>query len=174
MREIDDALDGELDYLFVATSTTGTLRGCCDYLRDAGRETGVVAVDALGSVLFGGTRGARRLPGFGAGVETSLSKGGRFDRLMRVSDLDCVIGCRRLVAREAHLRGGVLGRGRDGGGVARAPSAAGSALRDDLPRRRRGLPRTVYDDAWVARELGVDRRAAALVAGSVDRALRAA
>ena len=38
MREIDEALGGRLDYLFVATSTTGTLRGCGDYLREHGRE----------------------------------------------------------------------------------------------------------------------------------------
>ena len=69
MREIDEALDGDLDYLFVATSTTGTLRGCRDYLRANDRETRVVAVDAVGSALFGGARGTRRLPGFGAGVE---------------------------------------------------------------------------------------------------------
>ena len=51
MREIDEALEGRLDYLFVATSTTGTLRGCGDYLREHGRSTRVVAVDSTGSAL---------------------------------------------------------------------------------------------------------------------------
>ncbi len=105
MAEIDAALDGKLDLLFVATSTTGTLRGCCDFLVDAGRETEVVAVDALGSVLFGGERAPRRLPGMGAGVTTALSKSAWFDRLIRVSDLESVIGCRRLLAERASSRG---------------------------------------------------------------------
>lgn len=56
MREIDDALDGELDYLFVATSTAGTLRGCQLYLEEHRRATEIVAVDAVGSSLFGGER----------------------------------------------------------------------------------------------------------------------
>ena len=50
--------------------------------------TQIVAVDAAGSALFGGTRGARALPGFGAGIETELSRSARFDALVRVSDLD--------------------------------------------------------------------------------------
>src|SRR4029078_7375852 len=43
-REIDEALEGRLDYLFVATSTTGTLRGCGDYLREHGSRTLLLAV----------------------------------------------------------------------------------------------------------------------------------
>ena len=154
MREIDDALDGELDYLVVATSTTGTLRGCWDYLREHGRETQVVAVDAIGSALFGGTRGTRMLPGFGAGVQTELSAAATFDRLVRVSDLDCVVGCRRLADREAILAGA------SSGGVVTALErlaariSPGSRCVAILPDGGTGYLRTVYDDAWVQRELG--------------------
>ncbi|HEY1538906.1 MAG TPA: 2,3-diaminopropionate biosynthesis protein SbnA [Solirubrobacteraceae bacterium] len=154
MREIDEALDGDLDYVFVATSTTGTLRGCQDYLRAHGRATQIVAVDAAGSALFGGTRGARALPGFGAGIETELSRSARFDALMRVSDLDCVTGCRRLVEREAIFAGG------SSGGVAFAletlapQMAAGSRCALILPDGGRGYLRTVYDDDWVRETLG--------------------
>ncbi len=154
MREIDEALGGELDYLFVATSTTGTLRGCCDYLRSRGRDTQVVAVDAVGSALFGGARAARELPGFGAGLETELSRSSHYDVLVRVSDLDCVVGCRRLVAREAIFAGG------SSGGVAIALErlatvmAPGSRCALILPDGGAGYLRTVYDDEWVARRLG--------------------
>lgn len=158
MREIDEALGADLDYLFVATSTTGTIAGCCDYLRDHGRETTVVAVDAQGSVLFGGTRGTRRLPGFGAGIETAISKGVAIDRVERVSDLDCVVGCRRLAAREGLLSGA------SSGAVAMAferhapamPSGSSSVL--ILPDGGTGYLETVYDDDWVARELSCGPR----------------
>jgi 2,3-diaminopropionate biosynthesis protein SbnA len=165
MREIDEALEGRLDYLFVATSTTGTLRGCSDYLRERGRSTRVVAVDSTGSALFGGRRGTRRLPGFGAGVETDLSAGADFDELVRVSDLDCVVGCRRLAEREAILAGA------SSGGVAFAVEALARQME---PGRRcaaifadggSGYLETVYDDGWVERELGCPpARLAALVA----------
>jgi len=156
MREIDEALDGRLDFLFVATSTTGTLRGCADYLRERGRATRVVAVDSAGSALFGGARGTRRLPGFGAGVETALSAGAEFDELVRVSDLDCVVGCRRLAEREAILAGA------SSGGVAFALEAlagqmdAGSRCAAIFPDGGTGYLETVYDDGWVERELGCD------------------
>jgi cysteine synthase A len=165
MREIDEALDGRLDYLFVATSTTGTLRGCGDYLREHGRSTRLVAVDSTGSALFGGLRGTRRLPGFGAGVETGLSATADFDELVRVSDLDCVVGCRRLAEREAILAGA------SSGGVAFALETlavqmdAGSRCAAIFPDGGTGYLETVYDDAWVERELGCSpARLAALVA----------
>ncbi len=155
MLEIDEALEGRLDYLFVATSTTGTLRGCADYLRAHARGTQLVAVDALGSALFGGARAARTLPGFGAGIETELSVGASFHRLVRVSDLECVAGCRRLVQREAILAGA------SSGGVMVAlervasQMAPGSRCAVILPDGGSGYLTTVYDDAWVQRELGV-------------------
>ncbi|WP_051471121.1 pyridoxal-phosphate dependent enzyme [Patulibacter minatonensis] len=168
MREIVEALDGRLDVLLVATSTTGTLRGCVDALRAHGlHDTTVVAVDAVGSALFGGERGRRMLPGFGAGMRTELSESADFDRLERVADLDCVVGCRRLALREGLLAGA------SGGAVAAAfdriapglePGSRCAAILHDGGTR---YLETVYDDAWVARELDCPpARLAALVDGT--------
>lgn len=169
MLEIDEALEGDVDYVFVATSTTGTLRGCNDYLRDRGRSTRVIAVDAVGSVLFGGTRALRQLPGFGAGIETQLSRSAEFDRLMRVSDLDCVVGCRRLIDREAIFAGG------SSGGVA----VALETMAPELPPGSRcvlifpdggaGYLRTIYDDEWVDGQLGCAAGALAALVGSTPK-----
>ena len=109
MREILAALGGDLDYLFVATSSTGTAQGCRDYLLSEGLSTSIVAVDAAGSALFGGTPGCRSIPGLGAGREPRLARGQTFDRVERISDLDCVVGCRRAARREALLIGGSAG-----------------------------------------------------------------
>jgi cysteine synthase A len=169
MREIDEALGGQIDYLFVATSTTGTLRGCGDYLREHARGTRIVAVDSSGSALFGGMRGERRLPGFGAGVETPLSAEADHDELVRVSDLACVVGCRRLAEREAILAGA------SSGGVAFALETLslrmepGTCCALIFADGGSGYLETVYDDAWVERELGcTPTRLAALVgAGAI-------
>jgi len=174
MAEIDSALDGDLDWLFVATSTTGTLRGCCDYLAEAGRPTSVVAVDAVGSVLFNGARGKRRLPGMGAGVPTKLSRGAWFDRLIRVTDLDSVIGCRRLLAREGIFAGA------SSGGVAMALESISPLLETGarcamiFADGGEGYVSTAYDDAWVERELNVTPKELALLTGLEQRRLRAA
>lgn len=155
MREIDEALNGDVDHVFVATSTTGTLQGCLDFVRDSGRTTRVVAVDAQGSALFGGTRGVRRLPGLGAGVETELSRGAVPDGLVRVGDREAVLGCRRLMSREAVFAGASAG----------AVGYAFTQLAPELPAGSRcalilhdggaGYLNTVYDDEWVQRELGL-------------------
>ncbi|ATG34317.1 cysteine synthase CysK [Phaeobacter piscinae] len=153
VAEIDAALSGQVDYLFVACSSTGTARGCRDFLRAKGRRTKVVAVDAEGSTLFDGTAGPRKISGMGAGRLPELAQGQSFDGLVRVSDLTCVAGCRRAVKHEGILVGG------SGGGVLEAVRS----MQDELSGKTavailhdsgsRYLS-TVFDDDWVARELG--------------------
>lgn len=154
MREIDEALDGEIDYLLVAVSTAGTLAGCADYLREMQRSTQVVAVDAVGSALFGGAVKPRKLPGFGAGVETPLSRTLEPDRVIRVSEIDSIVACRRLIDREAIFAGASAG----------AVAAALSDLAPEIGPGSRvaaifhdggaGYLDTVYDNDWVSRHLG--------------------
>lgn len=155
MREIDEALGGEVDVVVLPTSTTGTLRGCAEYLSEHGRDTRIVAVDAVGSALFGGTSGRRLIPGIGAGVASALSKEARYDDLVRVTDLDSIVAVRRLARREGVLAGGSSG----------AVLAALGGLAPTLPPGARcavvladtGAPylSTLFDDEWVEQHLGV-------------------
>ncbi|UWQ49091.1 2,3-diaminopropionate biosynthesis protein SbnA [Leisingera caerulea] len=164
VAEIDAALPGQVDYLFVACSSTGTARGCRDFLRAKGRNTRVVAVDAEGSTLFDGTAGPRKISGMGAGRLPELAQGQSFDDLVRVSDLTCVAGCRRAVAREGFLVGG------SGGGVLEAVRSmqdelsgkTAVAIIHDSGSRYLG---TVFDDDWVARELGASGKEVRALAG---------
>ena len=162
--EIDDALAGQIDYLFVACSSTGTARGCRDYLHGKGRATKVVAVDAMGSTLFDGVAGPRKISGMGAGRLPELAEGQNFDDLVRVSDRTCVAGCRRAAAREGMLVGG------SGGGVLEAVRSMQDALCEktvvalihDSGSRYLG---TVFDPDWVHRELGVSEADVRALAG---------
>jgi cysteine synthase A len=108
MREIATAL-GKVDYLFCATSTCGTLRGCADYIREQGLKTTVFAVDAAGSIIFGGSRAKRLIPGHGASMVPPLFKPYLAYDCIKVTDLDCVVGCHKLVRRESILAGGSSG-----------------------------------------------------------------
>jgi len=154
IREIDEATGGEFDYLFVATSSTGTAQGCRDYLRKRGRSTKVVVVDAYGSVLFGGTPGKRLVPGLGAGRLPELAEGQAFDEVLRVSDLDCVVGCRRAAEREAVLVGG------SAGGVLEAVRSLqhelmGTRVVAILHDSGTRYLDTVFNDEWVTSSLGI-------------------
>lgn len=161
MAEIVDAV-GAPDVVLVATSTTGTIAGCLDLVARRGLRTRVVAVDAEGSVLFGGRRGARLLSGYGAGVVTALSQGLTPNAVCRVSDLDAVVAARALARREGVLAG--ASSGAVVAALARLRPELGADARVVLVLHDGGLPYadTVFDDAWVAEtfRIGVHELAA--------------
>jgi cysteine synthase A len=153
MHEIVAAL-GDIDYLFCATSTCGTLRGCAEYVRWHNLKTKIVAVDALGSVLFGGKSGKRLIPGHGAAIIPPLFQAGLAYSHLHVSDLDSIVGCRRLANREAILSGGSSG----------AVLMAVERLKNDIPadavcvviladRGDRYLD-TIFSNIWVREHFG--------------------
>ncbi|XID92040.1 2,3-diaminopropionate biosynthesis protein SbnA [Paenibacillaceae bacterium WGS1546] len=143
-----------IDYLFCGVSSCGTLRGCAERLKQSGRDTVIVAVDAEGSVIFGGTRGKRRLPGLGAAMTPSIAKRELIDRIVYVAERDCVEGCRHLLRSEAIMAGAS-----SGGLIAAIRSMrdeipAGSVCAAILPDRGDRYLDTVFDDEWVLRHIG--------------------
>ena len=154
MQEILDELGRSPDYLFCATSTCGTLRGCSDYLRDHDMKTRLFAVDAKGSVIFGGVRSSRLIPGHGAAVRPELYRPNMVDDCIHVSDLDCVVGCRRLVKQEAILAGGSSGAVMTAVELARDRIAPGSICVAILPDRGERYLDTIYSDEWVSEHFG--------------------
>lgn len=154
MREILADLDRPLDYLFVATATCGTLRGCLDYLLDHEVPTKVVAVDALGSQIFSTRKHRRLIPGLGSAIRPGLCPMEGIYRTVHVSDADCVVGCRRLVKKEAILAGG------SSGGVVTAVEhlkdeiPPGSTCVAILPDRGDRYLDTLFNDEWVEANLG--------------------
>ena len=87
MTEIMQALDNNLDYLFVATSTCGSLMGCINYVSNKKLKTKIIAVDAVGSVLFGDKVGKRKIPGHGAGVASHFLDRDKVFEVIHVSDI---------------------------------------------------------------------------------------
>jgi cysteine synthase A len=154
MREIVTSLNDEVDYLFCATSTCGTIRGCAEFVRDQNMRTKIFAVDALGSVIFGGQSAKRLIPGHGASLVPDLFQPGMADRCVCVSDLDCVVGCRRLIGSEAILTGG------SSGGVLMAIEqikeeiVSGSTCVAIFPDRGERYLNTIYSDSWVREHFG--------------------
>jgi cysteine synthase A len=155
MREIIESLDRRPpDYLFCATSTCGTLRGCSDFIRFHKLKTKIIAVDAHGSIIFGGKRQKRLIPGHGSAIIPDLLVPGLEDEQVYVSDLDCVIGCRRLLAKEAIIAGG------SSGGIITAIEKkahdipAGAICVALLCDRGERYFDTIYSDEWVQKNFG--------------------
>lgn len=154
MSEICTALGGEVDYLFCATSTCGTLRGCADYVRLHNLKTKIIAVDAAGSVIFGGQKAKRLIPGHGAAVVPELFRPDLANRHVHVTDLDCVVGCRRLAQREAILAGGSSGAVVLAVEKIKHEIPGGAACVVILPDRGERYLDTIYSDEWVTEHFG--------------------
>jgi cysteine synthase A len=155
IKEILRDLDGDFpDYLFIATGTCGTIRGCIDYLMDHGYPTKVIAVDALGSQIFSRSEHYRLIPGLGSGICPELTPTDGLHKFLQVTNADCVVGCRCLVQTEAILAGG------SSGGVISAVQRMSNEIPEGsrvvvlLPDRGERYLDTIYSDEWVRENIG--------------------
>ena len=151
MKEIVDVCPTPPDYIIAATSTCGTIMGCARYVHEHNLKTKIVAVDAVGSVIFGASKGNRLIPGHGAGRKSDLLVESYIDHVFHITDKECVNGCRRLLQREAILAGGSAG----------AVVMAAEKILPQIPENsncvlifsdsgERYLD-TIYNDVWVER-----------------------
>ena len=157
-----------LDVLFVGAGTTGTLMGCARYFREWHRPVRIVAVDAVGSVTFGGPPARRMIPGLGTSVRPELLDESFVDEVVRVEEADTIRACHRLASR-GFLFGGSTGTVVSGAMSWLAehdtPELTAVAIAPDLGERYLD---TVYQSNWlqdlygtdVLRSVQVDRRRA--------------
>ncbi|MBB3663603.1 MULTISPECIES: 2,3-diaminopropionate biosynthesis protein SbnA [Prauserella salsuginis group] len=153
--ELAEQLVRPPEYLFAAVSTTGSILGCARRLREEFPGMRVIAVDAVGSVIFGGAPGPRDIPGIGSSRVPELCRPEEIDEVVYVDDVAAAKGCRELLATEGVFAGGSTG-------------AVVAAIQRTLPRLDRPgrivavFPDRgdryldlVYDDNWLA---GVHQR----------------
>lgn len=145
-----------LDVLFVGAGTTGTLMGCARYFRERHPEVRIVAVDSVGSVIFGTPPGRRLIPGLGAGVRPPLLEESYVDDVIHVNEEETIKVCHQL-ARRGFLFGGSTGTVTRGAMLWMdqndAHDVAAVAIAPDLGERYLD---TVYQLNWVRSLYGDD------------------
>lgn len=150
-QEILHQLEQAPDYLVLGVSTSGTLHGIARRLREKWPALRVVAVDAVGSVLFGTPPGTRELPGIGASRVPELLQRDEISQCIHIDDYESARACRQLVEREGIFAGG------SSGSVVAAIQRLCAGLQQPariltvLPDRGDRYLDTVYDDAWLQR-----------------------
>ncbi|NHD16277.1 MULTISPECIES: 2,3-diaminopropionate biosynthesis protein SbnA [unclassified Actinopolyspora] len=146
--EILRQVRGPVDYLIGPVSTTGSLQGTARRLRESHPDLRVLAVDAVGSVIFGSAPRQRRIPGFGASRVPEIFAPDEFDEAVHVAEEESAAGCRKLVETEGILAGGSSGAVIHALDqlVERLPAPARVVTL--LPDRGERYLDTVYDDAW--------------------------
>ncbi|WP_018221375.1 2,3-diaminopropionate biosynthesis protein SbnA [Salinispora pacifica] len=108
-EELIDDLETAPDVLVVAVSTGGTIVGTARRMRIEYPGLIVIGVDSVGSVIFGGPPGTRRLPGIGASRRPELIDLGVIDRVVHVTEPDCIAACHDLLTQEGILAGASSG-----------------------------------------------------------------
>lgn len=147
--EIIADLDAPIDYLVCAVSTTGTLLGLSRRLRLEYPALRVIAVDAVGSVIFGAPSGPREITGIGASRVPELCQADEVDGVIYVNDRESVQGCRDLVAQE-----GILAGGSSGSVIAALQKlmpllSSPARILTLLPDRGERYLDTIYNDKWI-------------------------
>jgi len=138
------------DYLFIAASSCGTLRGCSEYIKQHQLQTRIVAVDAVGSVLYGSAGTRRLIPGHGAGRVPELFSPSLADDSIQISERDSIQGCRDLMEHEAILAGGSSGAIVAAIEHKRGTLRPGASCLVILADRGDRYIDTIYSDRWVA------------------------
>jgi len=150
-EEILKYLDRPVDYLVLGVSTSGTVHGISRRLREAWPDLKVVAVDAVGSVLFGTPPYPRELPGIGASRVPELLQHGEIDQAIHIDDYESAVACRELVKHE-----GIFAGGSSGSVISAIQRLArqvphGTRILTVLPDRGERYLDSVYDDEWLSR-----------------------
>ena len=94
--EIYAQMGGNVDALFLAVSTGGTLAGISRFFREASPATIIVGVDAYGSIIFGTPAAPRTLTGIGSSRTSSFIKRDMYDAYRLVRDEEAFAFCRAL------------------------------------------------------------------------------
>lgn len=105
--EIYKDTDGAVDIFVAGVGTGGTLTGVGEYLKSVKPEAQVVAVEPAGSpVLSGGSAGAHKLQGIGAGFVPEVLNTEIYDEVMPI-DNDVAFDMAKLLAKKEGVLVGI-------------------------------------------------------------------
>ncbi|MDQ0897330.1 MULTISPECIES: 2,3-diaminopropionate biosynthesis protein SbnA [unclassified Paenibacillus] len=152
--EIAEHLD-HVDLFIAGVSTSGSIMGTSRRLRQKFPQMKVIAVDALGSIIFGSPAAHRELPGIGASRVPEILNRAEIDGVIHASDRESVQGCRELLRME-----GIFAGGSSGSVIAAIHKLIPTLKPSDarpirivtlLPDRGERYLDTVYNDEWSAK-----------------------
>ncbi len=150
-QEILEQMPNGIDYLVMGVSTSGSLLGIARRLKEAWPAMKVIAVDAVGSVLFGAQAKDRELPGIGASRVPELLKPEEIDGVIYVDDYESALACRELLERECIFAGGSSGSAVAAIKKLSESISSYSRVATLFADRGERYLDTVYDDKWFDR-----------------------
>lgn len=108
--ELYDQCEGRIDVLILTVSTGGQIGGFSRFFNEVSRSTKIIAVDAVGSTVFGGDAHAYLLPGMGLSwTPANIRNLEHLHSIYKVPDELAFLTCRALGQEEGVLVGGSTG-----------------------------------------------------------------
>jgi 2,3-diaminopropionate biosynthesis protein SbnA len=147
--EIYRQLNGEVDAIFAAVSTGGTLAGIGRFFREVSPTTRIIGVDTRGSVVFGTQAGPRKLTGIGSSRRSSFILRNIYDTHLLVGDEEAFAFCHALYTATGMKVGG-------SSGAALAACASYLQTHPELknvvcvcPDSGENYTSSIFDDRWL-------------------------
>ncbi len=99
----------QIDYVFVGVSSGGTITGVSRKVKEVYPNAKVIAVDIVGSVIFGGKPQKRYIPGIGSSKKPEILKLALIDEVIAIDEREVVKECNNLLLQHKIFAGGSSG-----------------------------------------------------------------
>jgi len=106
--ELAKEIQGEInniDYIFVAVSTTGTIKGISHTIKTINKNIKIIAVDIRGSMIFSQEKYSRTIPGIGASKKSNFLEPDDIDDFIILEESKIIEGCKSLLKQGLFLGG---------------------------------------------------------------------
>lgn len=107
-NEICDEIN-DFDYIFMGVSSGGTITGVSQKVKERLPKAKVIAVDIVGSVIFGGKPEKRYIPGIGSGMVPNILKYAQIDDVVVMDEITTIKACHELLNKHSLFTGGSTG-----------------------------------------------------------------
>ncbi|WP_318582152.1 2,3-diaminopropionate biosynthesis protein SbnA [Bacillus paranthracis] len=149
VQEIYNDFKDNLDWIVCPVGTAGLITGVAKGIKKLNPDVKIMAVDAVGSVIFGGQPGARKLLGIGNAIVPGNVDRSLYDDLSYVNDADAFF-----ITRELALKEGILVGGSSGAAVCAALRLIEVLPKSNkvlvvLPDRGDRYYNTIFSDEWL-------------------------
>jgi len=98
-----------IDYIFMGVSSGGTIAGVSNKIKETFPHARVIAVDIVGSVIFGHPPHKRYIPGIGSSMVPEILKKAKIDDVVMIDELSTIKMCRELLHQYYIFAGGSSG-----------------------------------------------------------------
>lgn len=99
----------QLDYIFIGVGSGGTITGVSTKVREKFPDSKVIAVDIIGSVIFGGAPQKRYIPGIGSSMVPRNLQHAKINEVVMIDEVTTIDMCHELLRNYNIFAGGSSG-----------------------------------------------------------------